>query len=330
MTNLITFNELMNQLLADKDLTDICINSKNKIFVDRGNGMEPLDVPISESDPHLWIIQNLSRAGLSFDAKNPFVDFQLPTRHRVHALFPPCSPEVIISIRRPAQSEAKTDRWTVNRNSLYWDLLKQAAIEGDNILIAGATGSGKTTLLNDLLSQVPSKERIIALEDVNELAPIHPHFLSLLSHRPNADGFGAITLRTLLTQALRMRPDRIIIGECRGTEVLDFLQILNTGHKGAMATIHAESCRDALYRLELLCLLSGHENLSTMTIKTLISRGIRWIAHTKRNNATGQREIVEIQQVVGCESGTILLRPVLNSVLNDGTDSTQRNHSRIF
>lgn len=183
----------------------------------------------------------------------------------------------------------------------------EACIKGESIIISGATGSGKTTLATDLLSNVPEHERILALEDTPELAPKHSHFLSLISRPPNADGFGEVTLRTLLRQALRMRPDRIILGECRGPEVLDLLQAMNTGHRGLLATLHANSPRDALRRIELLCLLSG-SSLSQKVTRELMTLGIHWIAQVKRSGPT--REITELSHVEGNEGETILLRSI--------------------
>ena len=159
------------------------------------------------------------------------------------------------------------------------------------------------------MSFVPDTERIIALEDTPELRPSHPHFLSLLSRGPNADGGGEVSLRHLLRQALRMRPDRIILGECRGAEVLEFLQALNTGHRGAMATLHANSAREALRRLELLCLLFAPSPLPTTTIRELLGLGVRWLVHVKKMSEG--RKISELWKIEGREGDTILMRPML-------------------
>ena len=163
-------------------------------------------------------------------------------------------------------------------------------------------------LASDLLEEVPAQERILALEDTPELAPAHPHFVSLISRPPNADGFGEVTLRMLLKQALRMRPDRIILGECRGMEVLDLLQALNTGHRGSLATLHANSPRDALRRVELLCLLAASGAVPLSAIRELLAVGVQWIVQVKRVGA--QRQITELWRVDGREGDTILLRPM--------------------
>ena len=192
-------------------------------------------------------------------------------------------------------------------NSPLFAQLAEAVRKGDSVLISGATGSGKTTLAGDLLAEVPEHERLLALEDTPELAPAHPHFVSLISRPPNADGFGEVTLRMLLKQALRMRPDRIILGECRGSEVLDLLQALNTGHRGSLATLHANSPRDALRRVELLCLLAAAGAVPLSAIRELLAVGVQWIAQVKR--AGPQRIISELWRVEGREGDTILLRP---------------------
>jgi pilus assembly protein CpaF len=178
-------------------------------------------------------------------------------------------------------------------------------------VVSGATGSGKTTLANDLLGEVAASERIVALEDTPELAPAHPHFLSLLSRPANADGHGAVGLRDLLRQTLRMRPDRVVLGECRGPEVLELLQALNTGHRGALATLHANSPRDALRRIELLCLLGSGGDLPSRTVRELVACGIEWVAQVRRVGAT--REIAELWRLEGREGDTILMRQVLDS-----------------
>jgi pilus assembly protein CpaF len=316
----------LQELLADPQVTDICINGTQSIFVDRGQGLEPFEllsqppaprIPLQEESLRKWVLNELSQAGKTWDAKYPFVDATLASGYRIHVTFPPLSPHgLLISLRRLAalnnkqlkqeNSPPKGHRWT--DSSLYHSLA-QAVRRGDSVLISGATGSGKTTLASDLLEEIPSTERIIALEDTPELCPAHPHFLSLLSRPPNSDGYGEVTLRSLLRQTLRMRPDRIVLGECRGAEVLELLQTLNTGHRGALATLHANSPRDALRRVELLCLLSNGGITSSSIIRELLSLGVQWITQVRQEGK--RRKIVELWKIEGREGDTILMRPVL-------------------
>jgi len=294
--------------LHNPRVTDLCINGA-LLYADQGDGLcRVTDFTLNPEATRSWLLEVLSRCGKSWDARMPFVDAQweIPgVRFRIHAVFPPISESgVLISIRRLAGQSG--ERSQCSRWGWGLDRLREATRKGESILISGATGGGKTTLANDLLGFVPEHERILALEDTPELAPRHPHFISLQSRPPNSDGFGEITLRTLLRQTLRMRPDRIILGECRGVEVLDLLQTLNTGHRGSMATIHANSPRDALKRLEILALLSSPEALSVPLLREWIASGLQWIAQVGRG-PDGTRQILEIARICGIECGTILL-----------------------
>jgi pilus assembly protein CpaF len=182
----------------------------------------------------------------------------------------------------------------------------------ETILISGSTGSGKTTLLSDLLGFIPEQDRLIALEDTAEIRPGHPHFIGLLARAPNADGCGEVTIRDLIRQTLRMRPDRILLGECRGEEVLDLLQALNTGHRGTLATLHANSARDALRRIELLALLHSRSGVAPGWIRELLANGIQWVVHLDRIG--GIRRIRSIIRVEGVERETLSCRPVYSAL----------------
>jgi pilus assembly protein CpaF len=309
----------IDALLADPEVTDLCLNAGTGVFADRGQGLVACEGPpagILETEIRDWTLTRLAQAGRSWDAKFPFIDATLESGHRLHAAFPPLArPGILVSLRRlprvgqKADSDEGTRRW--QGSAAAYDLLRRSALAGDTILISGATGSGKTTLLNDLLAELPAEERILALEDTPELAPRHPHFVSLQSRPANADGCGEVTLRMLLKQALRMRPDRILLGECRGGEVLELLQCLNTGHRGTLATLHANSPRDALRRIELLCLLGGEGALPQGIIRDLLASGVQWVAQTDRD-ALGHRHIREIARIEGREGDTLLLRPVVS------------------
>jgi pilus assembly protein CpaF len=305
----------LQAILADPGVTDICLNGAGEAFADRGRGLEPVpESEWAEVELRNWVLDQLATIGKTWDAKHPFVDAVLPSGHRLHVAFPPVARRgILVSLRSlrlacPDAAGELGERWGEFR---AMDRLLDAVRSGDSILISGATGSGKTTLANDLLGRVPEHERVIALEDTPELWPAHPHFLSLTSRPPNADGFGEVTLRALLRQTLRMRPDRIILGECRGAEVLDLLQALNTGHRGAMATLHANSPRDALRRIELLCLLASGGTIPVPVIRELLVVGIRWIVQVERHGAS--RRITELWRIEGREGDTVLMRPVLDS-----------------
>lgn len=302
----------LHALMNDSSITDICLNGVNSCYVDRGKGMEPFIFDWTCEDFRQWILEQISLAGKSWDAKNPFLDAVLASGHRLHVAFPPLSRTgILVSLRRlPTPSkidpQSASERWATSPLFLQ---VRNAVIRGDTVVISGATGSGKTTLANDLLESVSPLERILALEDTPELRPNHPHFIGLESRPPNADGFGEVSIRTLLKQSLRMRPDRIILGECRGGEVLDLLQLLNTGHRGALATLHAHSPRDALRRIELLCLLSAQGAISSSVIRELLATGIQWIVQVQKSGS--ERQIVDFQRVEGREGDTILLRPMI-------------------
>ncbi|OFZ55282.1 MAG: hypothetical protein A2428_08290 [Bdellovibrionales bacterium RIFOXYC1_FULL_54_43] len=300
--------------LANPGITDICLNGTSGAFVDRGQGLEPLGSGVWQEDTmRTWVLEQISRAGKTWDARYPFTDATLSSGHRLHVAFPPLAQQgILISLRRlpgaaPERSQGSV-RWG---SSPHYGMLVEAVSRGDSVLVSGATGSGKTTLASDLLECVPSAERILALEDTPELSPRHPHFVSLTSRPPNADGFGEVTLRVLLKQALRMRPDRIILGECRGAEVLDLLQALNTGHRGTLATLHANSPRDALRRVELLCLLAAGGAVPSSAIRELLAVGVQWVVQVKRMGA--RREITELWRVEGREGDTLIMRPIQNA-----------------
>jgi pilus assembly protein CpaF len=301
----------LSQALDCPRVTDICINGSGAAFLDQGRGLEPIEGATNWNEEALrdWVLEKLAEAGKSWDAKNPFIDATIPSGHRIHIAFPPIARKgLLVSLRRlPSQSENNC-RWN---DSPLFPLLRDKIIAGDSIVICGATGSGKTTLANDLLSSVPGNERIVALEDTPELMPNHPHFLSLISRPPNADGCGEVTLRNLLKQTLRMRPDRIILGECRGEEVLELLQALNTGHRGALATLHANSPREALRRLELLCLLAAKGSLTLGCIRELLVLGLQWLVQVTRTGP--RRTISDLWKIEGREGDTILMRPMVKT-----------------
>lgn len=302
----------LQTLLTNKEVSDICINGGRHVFIDRGTQVEFQSIqPEWKSDElKSWVIQELSQVGITWDARFPFVDGTLLSGHRIHVAFPTqANRPTYISLRRTShcplleqELPSHGDRW---EQRTEFESLVNAFRNKETLLISGATGSGKTTLATDLISGLPDNERIIALEDTPELSPRHPHFISLVSRNDNSDGFGGVTLRDLLRQTLRMRPDRIILGECRGDETLELLQVLNTGHGGALATLHANSPKDALRRVELLCLLASQGTIPVPVIRELLAVGVRWLVHLEH------RKIKHICRIEGREGDTILLRPML-------------------
>lgn len=313
---MISFPDPLPQILACPDVTDICINGgSSSIFVEsRKNGwsqmISPWSGPHAETELKRWTIELLQSLGKAWDSKSPFVDATLPSGHRLHvAMASNVTTSTLISIRNPLSMQVSSAQDPFDRWGKAFEILHLALSQKQTGLICGATGSGKTTLIRDLLSTLPMNERIIILEDTQEIPLFRPSWISLTACPPNPDGFGEISLRTLVKQSLRMRPDRIVLGECRGEEVLDFLQALFTGHAGSLGTLHAHSCRDAIRRLELLTHLGGHALPRTLFLD-LMARGIRWIAHLQKT--PDQRKISEIFRIEGREGENLLLKSLLN------------------
>lgn len=298
-------------IFTDPRATDLCFSTKG-LTIDRGEGLRPEPAfRVGEEEIRNWVFGQVSRAGKAFDAKSPYIDLVIAPdsrvrfRHRLHALFPPLSPDgVLVSLRKLPEPGSAEKVWP---SSPYYPLLRDIVRSHQTILISGSTGSGKTRLMNELLSEIDPFERILALEDTPELAPSHPQFFPLVSRTANADGFGEVTLRTLLKQTLRMRPDRIVLGEIRGNEVLDLLQALNTGHQGTLATLHANTPREALKRIEVLCLLAAGTSLPLGALRELLAGGIRWMVQVERTPEG--RRVRELVEIAGREGDTILLRP---------------------
>jgi pilus assembly protein CpaF len=308
----------LSTVFQQEDLTDLLINGTRSVYADLGAGLNQVDLPspwIDLRTLHTWIVGELSKIGKSWDAKHPFLDALWPGESgslRGHVVFPPTSGlEPLISLRRVGRLAFRTHSpWLQDP---HYAFLRDATRRGESMIISGSTGSGKTTLVNQLLTDLPTHERILALEDTPELCPVHPHFVSLQSRPPNSDGFGEVTLRSLLKQSLRMRPDRLVVGECRGGETLELLQALNTGHQGALSTIHANHPREALRRIELLCLLEGPSSLRPEPLRELLASTLKWIVQAQR--VEGKRQITEIARIVGIEGSTILTEDLLKGVV---------------
>ena len=251
----------LEPLLADAEVTDILVNGPDDVWVDRGRGLEPVALSFPDDASVRRLAQRLAAAcGRRLDDGRPWVDARLPDGTRLHAVLPPIAGRGVCLSLRAFRSVAFTLADLVDRGTVpapLADLLRAIVAARLAYLVTGGTGSGKTTLLGTLLGLVPPGERIVLVEDAAELRPDHPHVVPLEGRPPNAEGAGEITLRDLVRQALRMRPDRLVIGECRGPEVVDLLAALNTGHEGGAGTLHANAPRDVPARLEALAALGA-------------------------------------------------------------------------
>jgi pilus assembly protein CpaF len=293
--------------MADDTVTDIMVNNSRQVYVERKGKLELSDVHFRD-DQHVMNIATkiVSRIGRRIDESKPLVDARLEDGSRVNIIIPPLALDgPSISIRKFAKKTITLDimAQTNSISTPMATLLKIAARCRLNILISGGTGSGKTTLLNAMSRMIDPGERTITIEDAAELQLQQPHTVRLETRPPNLEGSGEITMRDLLKNALRMRPDRIIIGECRGEEALDMLQAMNTGHDGSMSTIHANSPREGLTRLENMIGMAGI-NLPPKAMRTQIAAAIHLICQVNRMR-DGTRRVTQITEVVGMEGEVI-------------------------
>jgi pilus assembly protein CpaF len=297
----------LEPLIADETISDIMVNGPKQIYVERRGKLEMTDVTFRD-DAHLMNIctKIVTRIGRRIDESRPLVDARLPDGSRVNIIIPPLAIDgASISIRKFSKKSITLDTMAANKSisPAMATLLKIAARCRLNILISGGTGSGKTTLLNALSRMIDSTERTVTIEDAAELQLQQPHVVLLETRTANLEGTGEINMRDLLKNALRMRPDRIIIGECRGEEALDMLQAMNTGHDGSMSTIHANNPREALTRLENMIGMSGI-NLPSRAMRTQIASAVHLICQVNRMR-DGQRRVSHITEVVGMEGDII-------------------------
>lgn len=291
----------LEPLLRDPDVSDILINGASTIFVERRGRLEQANVSFFSEEHLVQVLQKVvAKAGRRIDESSPMVDARLPDGSRINAVIRPLAIDgALVSIRRARHSPVTPETLLTN-DSLTPPMLQYligAVRRRANILVSGGTGSGKTTLLGVLSSFIPRDQRIVTIEDAAELKLQQPHVARLESRPANVEGSGRISVRDLLRNALRMRPDRIVIGECRGEETLDMLQAMNTGHDGSMTTIHANSAADALSRLQLLVGLSGCD-LSMGHIDRQIAAAINLIVHVARLPG-GARKITQITELRG-------------------------------
>ncbi|MFM0686393.1 CpaF family protein [Paraburkholderia strydomiana] len=302
----------LEALLRDPSVSDILVNTYRTTYVERAGRLELTDVTFYD-DAHLMkVIEKIvSRVGRRIDESSPMVDARLPDGSRVNAIIPPSAVDgPLMSIRRFAVNPLQMSDLVASQSltppmAELLDALTRAKV---NVLVSGGTGSGKTTLLNILSGFIPEGERVVTIEDAAELQLRQQHVLRLETRPPNVEGRGEVTQRTLVRNALRMRPDRIILGEVRGAEALDMLNAMNTGHEGSLATIHANTPRDALTRLENMISLAGLA-LSPKNLRQQISSAISVVVQVARLT-DGRRKVVSIQELTGMEGEMVNMQEI--------------------
>ena len=322
----------LDPLLRDDSVTEVMVNACDRVYVEREGKIERSTASFADNAHLLRIIDKIvSQVGRRIDEASPMVDARLPDGSRVNAIIPP------LALRGPTLTIRKFSRdpYTINDLISFGTVSAQAArflaacVKGKlNILISGGTGTGKTTTLNALSAFVPEDERIVTIEDAAELQLQQEHVITLESRPPNIEGQGEVRIRELVRNALRMRPDRIIVGEVRGPETLDMLQAMNTGHEGSLTTIHANSPRDALSRLETLVMTAGVE-LPHRAIREQIASAFDLLIQIQRL-VDGSRRITHISEVVGMESEVVTLQDVFLAKAPDEESHTTGRASRLL
>jgi pilus assembly protein CpaF len=315
----------LERLLADESVTEIMVNGPYEIWIERQGRLYPSDVVFND-EWHLRRIINkmVAQVGRRIDESSPMVDARLPDGSRVNAVIPPLSLSgPLITIRKFSRRRLTLDDMiklgTLSQESV--EFLQRCIKAQLNMLISGGTGSGKTTLLNALSTAIPNEERIVTIEDAAELRLNQDHVLRLEARPKDLAGENEIPIRALVRNSLRMRPDRIIVGEVRGAEALDMLQAMNTGHDGSLSTIHSNSPRDALSRVETMVLMAGYD-LPVRAIREQVSSALECIIHLERLE-DGSRRVTSVTEVQGMESDVITLQELfkfqLDEVTRDGT-----------
>lgn len=302
----------LESIMRDTDVTEIMVNSSTEIFVERFGRCEKIAASFDSPQSLRGVIERIFLPiGRRIDEASPMADGRLPDGSRVNAvLSPPAIGGPCLTIRRFTSGVYSSQKMVLagTLSEEMADYLCRAVHQRKNIVVCGGTGSGKTTTLKFLASLIPESERIVTVEDAAELQLTASNLIALEARTANQEGSGEISIRDLVRNALRMRPDRIVVGECRGGEALDMLQAMNTGHEGSLTTVHANTPRDALYRLEVMVLMAGF-GLPIPVIREQIQSAIGLIVHQQRCS-DGVRRLVRIEEVSGIESGVIQLHPV--------------------
>ena len=302
----------LETLLSDGTISDILVNSHGTIYIERRGKLERTNVTFKDDEHLMRVIERIvSSVGRRIDESSPMVDARLKDGSRVNAIIPPLSIDgPVLSIRRfgtePLRMNALIENKALTKDIA--DMLEMCVSARLNLLISGGTGAGKTTLLNALSSYIPETERIVTIEDSAELQLQQPHVVRLETRPPNIEGRGEVTQRDLVRNALRMRPDRIVIGEVRGGEAIDMLQAMNTGHDGSLTTIHANTPRDALARLETMIQMTGMR-LSDRAMRQQVAAAINLVVQVARLS-DGTRRVTSISEITGMEGETITMQEI--------------------
>jgi pilus assembly protein CpaF len=304
----------LEPLLRDPTISDVLVNGKDRVFIERGGVLQKTDTTFRDDRHLMQIIDRIvSRVGRRVDESSPMVDARLPDGSRVNAIIPPLALDgPTLSIRRfgtgPVEAKQLVELKSISVEMI--EMLAAAVRSRISILVSGGTGAGKTTFLNILSQHIPKTERLVTIEDAAELQLAQENIVRLETRPPNIEGAGAIRQRQLLINSLRMRPDRIIIGEVRGEEAFDMLQAMNTGHEGSMTTIHANSPRDALSRLESMVAMTNL-NLPERTVRQQIASAIAIVVQVSRLS-DGTRKVVSISEITGMEENIISMHEIFS------------------
>ncbi|MBN2577859.1 MAG: CpaF family protein [Pirellulales bacterium] len=317
--------------MQDPDVSDIMVNGPNEVYVERLGRLQETNTVFADDEHLMQIIQRVvGRVGRRIDAQSPMVDARLPDGSRVNAVIPPLALNgPTLSIRRFGKVPLDINK-LLGFGSICPEMVSflKAAIEGRiNVLISGGTGSGKTTLLNNLSAFIPNDERLVTIEDSAELQLQRKHVVRMETRLPTPEGHGEVVPRDLVRNALRMRPDRIILGEVRGGEALDMLQAMNTGHEGSLTTIHANDTRDALSRLEVMVSMAGFD-LPVTIVRRYIASAITLLVHLARLKG-GVRRVMRISEIVGLEDGEYQIQEIFR-FQQTGVDDQGRAAGRFF
>jgi pilus assembly protein CpaF len=320
---------LLEPMLHDPSITEIMVNGADDVFVERQGRLQRWPVSFTSDRAVLGIIERIvAPIGRRIDESSPMVDARLKDGSRVNAVIPPLAlkgPSITIRKFSKRKLEAGDLQTFGSASAAMVEFLRICVEQRKNVLISGGTGSGKTTLLNILSNFIPKDERIVTIEDAAELQLHHENIVSMEARPANIEGKGLVAIRDLVRNSLRMRPDRIVVGECRGGEALDMLQVMNTGHDGSLTTAHANSPRDMLARLEVMVLMAGMD-LPVSAIREQVASAVDIIVQQTRF-ACGARKITSIVEVTGVESGTIQLQEVFAFVQTGlGADGKTSGH----